>query len=126
MTKQRDLVKLDPTEWRALRSYPPAPRCFWVEAIFLMQEAEPYGHLLIDGRAPTYEELAEVASVPAWQMPWILDKLEEAGVISRTAEGVIYSPRMVKEEKRRQVARRNGKAGGNPRLRESKEKSAAK
>lgn len=121
MTKPREPMKFRPAEWRSnlkLRGCTPAARCLWIEMMCLMHEAEPYGHLLVDGQPPTPTELGEVASVgPAWQIPYLLDMLEAAGLFSRTAEDVIYSPLMVREERRRQVARRNGKAGGNPKLR---------
>jgi hypothetical protein len=46
----------------------------------------------------------------------LLGQLEGAGVFSRTGRGVIYSRRMVADEKKARLARKNGAKGGNPNL----------
>jgi len=94
-----------------------AARGLWAEMLALMQEAAPCGHLLISGRAPTDAQLAVLAGAPSEQIPGLLGELESAGVFSRTREGVIYSRRMVRDEKKAREARKNGKCGGNPSLR---------
>jgi len=46
----------------------------------------------------------------------LLAELEDAGVFSRTKEGTIYSRRMVRDDKQLQDDVKNGRRGGNPRL----------
>ncbi len=45
-----------------------------------------------------------------------LDELTLAGVAARNADGIIYSRRMVRDAKRRNDAKCNGRKGGNPLL----------
>ncbi|MEP9355038.1 hypothetical protein ABLE93_15730 [Xanthobacter sp. KR7-65] len=80
----------------------------------LMQEAVPYGYLLIAGRSPTSTQLAALAGAPSEQIPDLIAELEAAGVFSRTREGVVYSRRMVRDERKAKQARKNGLRGGNP------------
>jgi hypothetical protein len=47
--------------------------------------------------------------------------LEEKGIISRTASGVLYVRRMVKDFKRKVVAYLNGSKGGNPKFKKRKQ-----
>jgi hypothetical protein len=87
-----------------------------MEMLALMHEADPYGHLLINGRPPTDTQLAIQAGAPEAQIPALLVELESAGVFSKTRTGVVYSRRMTRDEKKRAVAVENGKLGGNPNL----------
>jgi hypothetical protein len=72
-----------------------------MEMLALMHEADPYGHLLINGRPPTDTQLAIQAGAPEVQIPALLVELESAGVFSKTRTGVVYSRRMTREQKRR-------------------------
>ena len=82
-------------------------RGLWLEMMCFMHQASTYGHLLIAGRSPSTEELARLLgqrdiSVTEW-----VQELDTNKVFSRTDEGVIYSRRMVQDEKnRKQWARR--------------------
>lgn len=120
MSKKRDpWMKFFPTDWRSdprLRMCSPAARGLWIDMLCLMHEAEPYGHLLVSGVAPSDTQLSMLTATPAEQLPDLKAELEDAGVFSRNGKGVIYSRRMTRDEKRRQIARRNGKSGGNPSL----------
>jgi hypothetical protein len=102
-----------------------AARGLWAEVLALMSEAKPIGHLLVSGRAPTDAQLAVLAGAPSDQVPELLGELDAAGVFSRTKEGVIYSRRMVRDEKKARNARQNGKNGGNPTLRNKRENSSS-
>lgn len=107
------------SDWRSdpkLRMCSIAARGLWAEMLALMQEATPYGHLLVSGRVPTDAQLAVLAGMPADQLPELLGELEAADVFSRTRAGVIYSRRMVRDEKKARTAQKNGKEGGNPSL----------
>ena len=60
----------------------------------LMHEAEPRGHLLVNGVEVSPKQLAAMSSVPLKQCLALLEELEDAGVFSRE-NGVIFSRRMV-------------------------------
>src|SRR5579884_1485638 len=115
------------SDWRSdprLRMCGLAARGLWIEMLALMHEAEPYGHLTVHGRAPTDAQLAVLTGAPSDQISALLGELESAGVFSRTQKGVIYSRRMTRDAKRSQIARQNGKNGGNPSLSKQTEISA--
>jgi hypothetical protein len=109
--------KFFPTDWRSdprLRMCSLEARGLWIEMICLMHEANPRGHLLINGIAPTEAQLGVlVGSLPVKDL---LDELERIGVFSRTIEGVIYSRKMTRDDAKSETARVNGSLGGNPAL----------
>jgi hypothetical protein len=111
--------KFYPADWRSdeeLRNCGPAARGLWIEMLCLMHKATPYGHLLINGEVLTDMQLAVQTGVPSDQLPTLIGELEKAGVFSRTGKGVIYSRKMVRDEKKAKTAKNNGKNGGNPTL----------
>ena len=122
MSRQRPFMKFYPSDWRSdpqLRMCGLSARGLWMEMLTLMHEAQPYGHLLISGNAPTDAQLGVLVGAPPAQIPDLLRELETAGVFSRTRAGVIYSRRMTRDEKRAQTAKKNGEKGGNPTLRKT-------
>lgn len=119
-------LKFYPLDWRGdpkLRMCSMASRGLWVELLALMHEATPYGHLLISGKSPTDTQIAVLAGAPLDQVTALLGELESQGVFSRTRDGVIYSRRMIRDEKKSAMARKNGGKGGNPSLSNDKGKS---
>ena len=123
MSRQRPFMKFYPSDWRSdpqLRMCGLPARGLWMEMLTLMHEAQPYGHLLISGNAPTDAQLGVLVGAPPAQIPDLLRELETAGVFSRTRAGVIYSRRMTRDEKRAQTAKKNGEKGGNPTLRKTR------
>jgi len=121
-------LKFYASNWRsdpALKMCSMAARGLWIEMICLMHEATPYGHLLVSGRSPTDTQLAVLVGAPSEQIPELLRELEQAGVFSRTKEGVIYSRRLTRMQKKAATARKNGQRGGNPKLRKQKENPAS-
>ena len=125
MTTRDPWMKFFPSDWRSdprLRMCGLSARGLWIEMLSLMHESDPYGHLLVSGIAPTDAQLGVLVGAPSDQIPDMLGELETAGVFSRTRAGVIYSRRMTRDEKRRQTGRKNGKFGGNPSLRKTREK----
>jgi len=120
--------KFYPQDWRAdekLRMCSLAARGLWMEMLAIMHRSERYGQLLIGGRVPTDTQLAVQAGAPSDQVPALLAELEEAGVFSRTAGGAIYSRRMTRDQKKAEIARKNGKSGGNPKLGNKKKNPAS-
>lgn len=118
--RRQPWMKWYPADWRAdpaVRMCGLAARGLWADMLGLMHEAEPYGHLIVAGRAPTNQQLAALVGVELRAVTAALAELEAAGVFSRTAEGVIFSRRMVRDKAKAEADRANGGRGGNPRLR---------
>lgn len=117
--RRQPWMKWYPADWRAdpgLRMCSFAARGLWADVLALMHEGEPYGHLVINGRAPTSRQLAVMLGGTAKEIDALIAELMDAGVPSRTDDGVIYSRRMVRDKAKQAADRANGKGGGNPRL----------
>lgn len=98
--KSEPWFKFYPRDWRgesSLRAVSMAARGLWMEMLCLMHEAQPRGHLLLNGRPVTDAQLATLAGVPVEIAQALLGELETAGTFSRTRAGVIYSRRMRKD-----------------------------
>lgn len=126
----RPFFKFYPSNWRAdqaLRICSAAARGLWIEMLCLMHEAKPYGHLVVSGRPVTEAQLATLSGFPLDQVSALLAELENAGVFSKNAKGVIYSRRMTRDESKAARCAKAGKqGGGNPQLsaRKNSQKSA--
>lgn len=83
----------------------------------LMHEAEPYGHLLLNGRPVPNDVLARLIGVEVRELSGAVKELDRMGVFSRTDAGVIFSRRMVRDETKAKKDKENGGKGGNPTLR---------
>lgn len=104
-------------DWRsdpAVRLCSLSARGLWIDMLSFISEAD--GYLLISGKAPSVETLARLTGTPIPDVEAALKELEEHGVFSRTARGVIYSRRLVRAFKKSEISRKNGKFGGNPTL----------
>lgn len=96
-------MKFYPADWQAdhaLRSVGLEARCLWLECMCIMHRAEPYGHLVVNGRPVTDAQLAILAGAPPDRVPALMAELATAGVSSRNRAGVVYSRRMTRDEKR--------------------------
>ncbi len=123
MSRARPWLKFYAADWQSdeeLRSCSLAARGLWIEMLALMHKASTYGHLLVSGRAPSVPTLAVLAGASQDQVVELLAELNLAGVYSVTRNGVIYSRRMVRDEKMAATSRKNGSKGGNPSLRKRK------
>jgi hypothetical protein len=101
---------------RALRACSLAARGFWVECLAAMHDGDPVGHLTMNGEPATPKQMAANANCSEREAVKLLAELEAAKVFSRTADGTIYSRRMVKDAAISEAGRRWGKTGGNPNL----------
>jgi 5-methylcytosine-specific restriction endonuclease McrA len=120
MSRSTPWMKFYPADWRSdpsLRAVSYCARGLWIECIALMHEAEPYGHLTFNGKPMPAELLARMTAGTTEDVEKLLAELENAGVFSRSRAGVIYSRRMVRDRKRADVSRQNGKLGGDKDLR---------
>ena len=117
--KRRPWMKFYPADWQAdegLKQCSLAARGLWIEMIAVMHKSTVYGHLLIAGVKPTDAQLAKQVSGDAKAVGAAIAELEGWGVFSRTPDGVIFSRRMLEDEKKDKANRENGGRGGNPAL----------
>jgi len=116
---KRPAFQFYPADWRKdleLGACSYVARGIWFEMLCVMHEAQPYGFMVRDGRAIPDQAAANLVRCPLKVYRDAVRELEENGVCSRTAEGLIYSRRMVKDERLRNVRAEAGKRGGNPNL----------
>jgi len=96
-------IKFYPRDWRgdqALRAVSIAARGLWLECLCIMHEAKPYGHLLLNGNPVEGDVLARMTGVPVEEAAALMAELREAGVLSVTSKGVVFSRRMTKDHAR--------------------------
>ena len=116
-------MKWYPSDWRAdqaLRICSLAARGLWIEMLCIMHESSKPGLLMINDNPVTETHLALMTGASPDQVADLIAELESAGVFSRNRDGVIYSRRMTRDQKRAKTARKNGKKGGNPTLRKQR------
>lgn len=114
-----------PADWRKdpeLQSCGILARGVWWELLCLMHECEPYGHLSRNGLAMPDAAVASLIRVRLDAYTRATRELESAGVLSRSNSGVIFSRRMVRDERLRLIRAASGKLGGNPTLLKQKDK----
>lgn len=100
MGVSRHWMKFWPQDWQrdpALRSCGLAARGMWMDLICLAHDAARYGHILINGRAASTKQIASICGTTEREAGKLISELEEAGVFSRTDDGVIFSRRMVRD-----------------------------
>ncbi len=105
-----------PSDWlRApgLRSCSLAARGLWIDMLAFMHEAEPYGHLRINGQDLGPAALARMVGSHKRDVHRLLAELEQAGVFSRTEQGTIFSRRMVRDQELHQMRARYGHLSAN-------------
>ncbi|QDH17429.1 hypothetical protein [Swingsia samuiensis] len=107
----------------ALRMCSIAARGLWMDMLCLMHDANPQGHLLVNGKQPTIRQMAVIFGATSDEVSSAISELEEAGVFSKTDDGVIFSRRMVREKTASEEAYNNGKKGGNPALKRKRKPS---
>lgn len=108
-----------PADWLndpALQSCSLYARGLWHEINSRMWACEPQGHLVLNGKAYTLPQLARFVREPEKAVKAALEELKVAGVYSETADGVIFSRRMVRDVHNRKVRAEGGRLGGNPSL----------
>lgn len=111
---KRPAFQFYPGDWRrdmALQSCSVAARGLWVDLLCIAHECEPYGHLMVNGRAMTPAHIARHTGLTERECAKLIAELDSAGVLSRTDDGVIYSRRMVRDEERRNRRAEGGKEG---------------
>ena len=116
-------IKFYPRDWRgdqALRLVSLQARGLWMEMLCVMHEATPYGHLTVNGQPVGDADLARLVGATVAEVQALLVELRAAGVCRQTRGGVIYSKRLIADDKRSKEGRKAKvealeKLGKNPR-----------
>lgn len=100
-----------------------AAQGFWMRCLCLMACSERPGFLLLNGRKPTFAQLAKLAGASEADVEDWCAELEANGVPSMTdgrdqaGAGVWFNRRLVRDIAKYEAAVEHGKRGGNPALR---------
>lgn len=116
---KRPAFQFYPADWRkdpALSSCSLAARGLWIELMCIAHESDRYGYLSVNGRPMGLPQLARMVGESPATLTKLMSELESAAVFSREDDGTIYSRRMIKDERIRNVRAAAGKKGGNPNL----------
>lgn len=116
---KRPSFQFYPGDWindAALRLVSVGARGAWIDMLCLMHQGTPYGHLKVNHKVILPANLARILGATLPETEGWLGELREAGVFDEADDGGIFSRRMVRDEKLRQVRAAGGKKGGNPAL----------
>ena len=120
MSSVMPYVKWHGRDWLGdpmLRMVGPEVRGVWIDLLCAMMNAEPYGHLAVNGRPMTDDEAARMTGLNKGTFKGILKEIEDANISSRTTCGMLYCRRLVRDHEAFLSASRAGKkGGGNPNL----------
>lgn len=105
----------------ALRLCSLAAQGLWMRCLCIAAESDPTGYVSVNGRPLGVTDIARMVGVTETEAASLIADLERNGVFSRDRNGRIYSRRMVRDAKLQEVARKNGRRGGNPSLRKHNE-----
>ena len=126
---KRPSFQFYPADWRkdpAHSACSLAARGLWIELMCIAHEGDNYGHLSINGKPMTTQQVARMVGESPTTVVKLMTELEDANVFSRGEDGSIYSRRMVKDERIRNVRADAGRLGGNPNLLKQKDKQIKK
>jgi hypothetical protein len=118
-----------PADWRkdtAVQACSLAARGLWVELLCVAHECVPYGVLAINGTPMTVAQIARIVGESPSIVKRLLAELEHAGVFGRRDDGAIYSRRMLRDQRIREVRAQAGRLGGNPNLLKQNSKQKVK
>jgi hypothetical protein len=96
-----------------------------MDMLCIAAQGDPIGKLSINGDPLSHEDLARMTGGDVTAVGILIGELERNGVFSRDRNGAIYSRRIMADVKKAATARKNGKEGGNPKLRKQKENGAS-
>ena len=111
---KRPSFQFYPDAWLSdpgLRRCSSSAKGVWIDLMCLMHGGDPYGHLCTGGHSFTPAEIARVTGESPAKVKSALTELERNGVCSRTAAGVIFSRRMVRDENLRRRRAEGGELG---------------
>jgi len=103
-----------PGDWMrdlSLRSCTVTSRGMWIDLLCLMWDGEPRGFLRVGGRAIGAKEISRLLGVKLSVVESSLADLKAHGVSSAAEDGALYSRRMVRDERVREVRASGGPKG---------------
>jgi hypothetical protein len=74
-----------------------AAQGLWLRMMFLMHDSERYGYLQQNGKSIPSESIARRCGCTPDEYSSLLSELDDAGVFSRSSDGIIFSRRMVRD-----------------------------
>ena len=116
---KRPSFQFYPSDWlrdTALKSCSIGARGLWIDMICYMHEGKPYGHLKVNEKVILPPNLARMVGITLEEAEGYLEELRLAGVYDVAEDGSIFSRRMIRDEKLREIRALGGKKGGNPAL----------
>jgi hypothetical protein len=126
MSNSKPYVKWFGRDWLGdplVRMLHPSEKGVWVDLLCHMMQAEPYGHLAVNGKPMEDEDAARLCSTDIATYKGCLSRIESLGVSSRTPTGMLYSRRLVRDHELYLIASESGaKGGGNPALKSHKKR----
>lgn len=111
---KRPAFQFYPADWRKdveLRACSVAARGLWIDMLCIAHECDPYGNLTVNSKPMTTAQIAGQVGLSAVQCQRLVDELLANGVARQSDAGVIYSKRMVDDERVRMARAEGGKAG---------------
>lgn len=111
---KRPAFQFYPADWRkdaALQSCSLSAQGLWINLMCIAHECDPYGHLVINNIPMTTAQIARFAGLSAKECDILLLELQGSGVFTKNEDGCIFSRRMVKDERLRNLRAEGGKVG---------------
>jgi hypothetical protein len=93
----------------------PGAQALWMRMLCVCAKAD--GYLMIAGKKLNADDMATQTGWPAEEVRKWWAELAKWEVFSVEGRGKVYSRKMVKDQRKAEIARENGKNGGNPNLR---------
>ena len=87
-----------------------------MDMLCVAAQQTPVGFLSANGESLSPVDVARIGGIGEAEAAQLIGELEKNGVFSRDRKGRIYSRRMVRDERKRRTAQKNGAKGGNPSL----------
>jgi len=115
-------IQLYPADWRkdpGIQALDYFEKGVWMEMLFIMHESNSRGFLKINDRKIDKKVLSKMLGLTLKKTEKTLKTLYDFGIYSVDDNDVIYSRRMVKDEKLIEIRRAAGRQGGSPLLKQT-------
>lgn len=109
---KRPAFQFYPGDWlsdTALQSCSIGAQGLWIKLMCFLHNGEPYGFLRRNGHPLSDAEVRRLTGMDRESFEPLMTELAEARLFRRDEDGTLYSPRMVRDE-----ARRDARAAGGP------------
>jgi hypothetical protein len=110
---------------QALKLCSLAAQGLWMRMLCIAAAHDPIGYVAVAGKALDETDLARLTGTSESEVLSLLGELAAKGVFSRDRHQRIYSRRMIRDARKVDAARKNGKLGGNPKLGKHDENSGS-